>query len=214
MSGTGDPDGPPVAVPGSGTTLVEVLGRARTLGFLGPGPVEDHLAHAAGFLEALRSVTGRVVDLGSGGGVPGLVVATERPDLELVLVDATAKRCRFLEEVVQQLGLVATVIEGRAEIVGRGPLRGTADAVVARSFGPPSATAECAAPLLRLTGLLVVSEPPSGGDRWPAGPLGHLGLRPLLRTTTAPVMQVLEQASPCPDDYPRRDGVPAKRPLF
>jgi len=213
-SATGGPDGPPVAVGGPGTTLLDVLGRARTLGFLGPGPVEDHLAHTAGFLEALRSVTGRVVDLGSGGGVPGLIVAIERPDLELVLVDATAKRCRFLEEVLQQLSLKATVIEGRAEVVGRGPLRGTADAVVARSFGPPAVTAECAAPLLRPTGLLVVSEPPSGEDRWPAGPLEMLGLRPLLRTTTAPVMQVLVQGSSCPDEYPRRDGVPAKRPLF
>ena len=147
--------------------------------------------------------------------MPGLILAIERPDLELVLVDATAKRCRFLEEAVARLQLTASVIEGRAEVIGHGALRGTADAVVARSFGPPSVTAECAAPLLRPGGLLVVSEPPaSGEDRWPVAPLSKLGLRPLLRTTTSPVIQVLTLAASCPDEFPRRDGVPAKRPLF
>jgi len=194
--------------------LLEVLTRARALGFLGPGPVEGHLEHAAGFLEVLEGVRGRVVDLGSGGGVPGLILAVERADLDLVLVEATAKRCRFLEDAVRRLGLDVTVIEGRAEAVGRGPLRGAADAVVARSFGPPAVTAECAAPLLRAGGLLVVSEPPVSEDRWPAGPVSRLGLRPLFRTATPPFVQVLEQSVPCPEEFPRRDGVPAKRPLF
>jgi 16S rRNA (guanine527-N7)-methyltransferase len=115
--------------------LLEQLARARTLGFLGPGPVEHHIDHAAGFVDALAGVSGRVIDLGSGGGVPGLVVALARPELEVVLVDATAKRCRFLESAVDALGITAMVVEGRAEVVGRGPLRAGAAAVVARSFG-------------------------------------------------------------------------------
>lgn len=195
-------------------TLLEVLLRARTFGFLGPGPVEDHLAHATGFLEALGPVTGCVVDLGSGGGVPGLIVAIERPDLNVVLVDSSVKRCEFLHEAVGQLGVAVAVVQGRAEVVGRGPLRGLVDGVVARSFGPPSATAECAAPFLRRGGRLVVSEPPVAENRWPVAGVARLGLRPLFRTVTSPVMQVLEQASPCPDEYPRRDGVPGKRLLF
>lgn len=194
--------------------LLGQLERARGLGFLGPGPVEDHVLHAQGFVDALAGVAGVVVDLGSGGGVPGLVVAVARPDLELVLVDARAKRCRFLESAVAALDLAAGVVEGRAEVVGRGALRGTAVAVLARGFGPPAVTAECAAPLLRLGGRLVVSEPPEADDRWPAHPLRQLGLTVGPRTTTAPVMQVLEQTEPCPDRFPRRDGMPAKRPLF
>lgn len=195
-------------------TLLEVLTRSRTLGFLGPGPVEDHLEHAQGFVDALVSVEGRVVDLGSGGGVPGLVVASARPDLEILLVDASAKRCRFLEEAVGALGLATRVVEGRAEALGRGDLRGTADAVMARSFARPAPTAECAAPLLRVGGLLVVSEPPEDAGRWPADPLRTLGLAPRWRMTTGPTLQVLEQVEGCPDAFPRRDGVPAKRPLF
>jgi 16S rRNA (guanine527-N7)-methyltransferase len=196
------------------TTLMAQLERARSLGFLGPGPVLDHVEHAAGFVAELAEVHGRVIDLGSGGGVPGLVVAVARPDLEVILVDAMGKRCRFLEAAVDALG-VGQVIEGRAEVLGRGALRGTASAVLARSFGPPAATAECAAPLLRLGGLLLVSEPPeSDGQRWPSGPLAELGLSLQYRTASSPVLQVLEQTAPCPERYPRRDGVPGKRLLF
>lgn len=191
-----------------------MLERARTLGFLGPGAVEDHVDHAAAFLAALGDVNGLVVDLGSGGGVPGLVVGVDRPDLELVLVDAMAKRCRFLEWAVETLGLEARVMEGRAETLGRGSLRGTASAVMARSFGPPATTAECSSPLLRPGGLLLVSEPPEAQDRWPAAGLAELGLVAGQRVVASSTVQVLVQDGSCPDRFPRRDGVPAKRPLF
>ena len=196
--------------------LVEQLERARQLGFLGPGPVEPHIEHALVFVSALVDTTGTVVDLGSGGGVPGLVIAVGRPDLRLVLVDARARRCRFLEEAVAALEIEAEVIEGRAEVVGRTPLRGAADAVVARSFGVPATTAECGSPLLRLGGRLVVSEPPPPPqpDRWPAKGLGLLGLEAIGRVAEGATVQVLEQRTACPESYPRRDGVPAKQPLF
>lgn len=196
--------------------ITSQLERARALGFLGPGPVEEHVEHASGFLRALAGASGLVVDLGSGGGVPGLIVAAARPDLELVLVDAMAKRCQFLEEAVVALGFGArvTVVQGRAEVVGRGTRRGTATAVLARGFGPPAVTAECAAPLLLVGGRLIVSEPPSTVDRWPVAELSVLGLQPQVRLPGPPVIQVLEQVSPCPARFPRRDGMPAKRPLF
>ena len=195
--------------------LLAVLERSRTLGFLGPGPVSDHVEHAGGFLEALPDDATTLVDLGSGGGVPGLVLAVARPHLQIRLVDATAKRCRFLEEAVGVLGLANTqVVQGRAEVVGRGELRGWADVVVARSFGAPAVTAECAAPLLHPGGRLVVSEPPDAQARWDAAGLARLGLRLDRRSDSSPVMQLLVQTGPCPDEFPRRDGVPGKHPLF
>ena len=196
--------------------LLEQLERARTLGFLGPGPVEPHIDHAAVFGTALQDVRGTVIDLGSGGGVPGLVLAVARPDLRIVLMDARAKRCRFLEAAAEALGLTAEVIEGRAEVIGRTVRRGSADAVVARSFGVPAATAECGSPLLRVGGRLVVSEPPPPPrpDRWPVPGLRRLGLVATVRVVADTSVQVLEQRTPCPDAYPRRDGVPAKEPLF
>lgn len=200
--------------PPTDALLVEQLERARSLGFLGPGSVEDHIAHAAVFLDALAGRHGRVIDLGSGGGLPGLVVAVARPDLELILLDAMAKRCRFLESAVRVLGCQVAVVQGRAEVLGRGELRGTASVVLARSFGPPAVVAECGAPLLSAGGILVVSEPPGAPARWPAAPLAVLGLALGPRIGTSPQVQVLEQRSECPDRFPRRDGMPAKRPLF
>lgn len=200
----------------STSPLLEQLERARTLGLLGPGPAVDHLVHAQGFIDALVDVTGRVVDLGSGGGVPGLPLAVAREDLEVVLLDASVRRCEFLSSAVASLALGprVSVVVGRAEEIGRGELRGTAGAVIARSFGPPAATAECAAPLLAVGGRLVVSEPPDARDRWPAAGVGLLGLATVGSATGTPKVQVLELRRPCPDTYPRRDGVPAKRPLF
>lgn len=195
--------------------LVDQLNRSQCLGFLGPGPVTDHIAHADGFLAALEGISGTVVDLGAGGGVPGLVVAMARPDLRLVLLDAMAKRCRFLEEAVRELELEAEVVEGRAEEIGRSSRRGSASAVIARSFGSPSATAECGSPLLSTGGYLIVSEPPGDSDRWPSEGLSQLGLAPVDRRSVGEsTVQILRQATVCPDRFPRRNGIPSKRPLF
>lgn len=195
--------------------LRSVLERAQRLGVLGPTPIDDHLAHARHFLDALEDVTGRVLDLGSGAGIPGLVVADARPDLTVVLLDAHSKRAALLEQGAQELttNQPIEVLHGRAEEIGRDPLqRAQYDAVMARLFGPPAATAECSSPFLRSGGLVLVSEPPDHEDRWPADGIAQLGLRRHERSTD--LLAVLEQATPCPDRYPRRNGVPAKRPLF
>ena len=195
--------------------LITQLERARALGFLGPGPVESHIDHAGVFLAAVSDTAGVVLDLGSGGGVPGLVLAVARPDLRLVLLDARAKRCELLRSAVRELGVEAEVVEGRAEVLGRSALRGTADAVVARSFGVPATTAECGSPFLRVGGLLVVSEPPvPGSDRWPVEGLRPLGLTVGARLGEGPSVQLLVQATACPEGFPRPDGQPARRPLF
>jgi 16S rRNA (guanine527-N7)-methyltransferase len=200
------------------TPLLAVLVRARQLGVLGPGPVEDHVVHAQAFVDALAALPGGslVVDLGSGAGIPGLVVALARSDLRLVLVDAAERRTALLEEAVAALGVQeqVQVVRGRAEVLGHQDLwRQQAAAVTARSFGPPAVTAECAAPLLAVGGLLVVSEPPEQVDRWPAEALAELGLEPQPAGDDDTV-RILRQVSACPDRYPRRVGVPAKRPLF
>jgi 16S rRNA (guanine527-N7)-methyltransferase len=205
-------------VPGS--ALHDVLEEARELGFLGPGPVAGHIEHAAGFLRAVGEPHPRaVVDLGSGGGLPGLVVAQAWPDARVALLDANERRSAFLARAVLALGLDRRVVvaHSRAEDAGRDPAwRSRADLVVSRSFGPPAVTAECAAPLLMEGGRLVVSEPPDGTpDRWPEEALAELGLRPVGRLEQAfSRFQILRQDTLCPEHFPRRVGVPAKRPLF
>jgi len=138
---------------------------------LGTRPIHEVVAHAESFVVALAGVHGVVVDLGSGGGVPGLVIAYRRPDLEVVLVDRRATRTDHLHRLVGRLGwsarvrVVTTEAEHVADLLGD-----RVDAVVARGFGSPVATLRAAAPLLRPGGRLVVSEPPSSEPtaRWPA----------------------------------------------
>jgi len=199
------------------------------LGFLGPGPLGVQRRHAEGFSAVLarrnsaEELSGPVLDLGSGGGLPGLVVAVARPDLRLVLLDANARRTDFLAGAVTRLGLGerVSVVAERAEVAGRQPSRrGQFAAVVARSFGPPATLAECAAPFLAVGGWLVVSEPPSEAQpgpetvRWPADGLAQFGLAREAVVAGEFSYQVLRQHSACPDRFPRRNGVPAKRPLF
>jgi 16S rRNA (guanine527-N7)-methyltransferase len=160
----------------------------------------------------------RIVDLGSGGGVPGLVLALELPGTAWLLLDSNTRRTAFLGEAVEQLGLVdrVRIWEGRAEVAGRDPaVRAGADAVVARGFAGPAVTAECAAPLLGVGGRLIVSEPPgTSGERWDPAALHQLGLGPPRLVQGDYTYVILEQGALCPDRFPRRVGVPGKRPLF
>jgi 16S rRNA (guanine527-N7)-methyltransferase len=214
----------------SPTPLIELLTEARALGFLGPGPLDPQVRHAQGFTAIARRLSGlgsaQLVDLGSGGGLPGLVVATEWADASVALLEANGRRAAFLRRAVERLDLEGrvSVLEERAEVCGREPgLRGHFDGVLARSFGRPAVLAECAAPLLRVEGWLLVSEPPrsdpqdgqDGHDaRWPAEPLRQLGLEPAEVIHEGFEYRTLRQREPCPDRFPRRNGVPAKKPLF
>ena len=206
-------------------------------GFLGPGPVDVHVRHAWPLVDELAGL-GTIVDLGSGGGVPALVLAVALPASNWALVEAQQRRAVWLTDAARALGVAdrVLVLHERAEVTGRGPWRGRAAAVVSRAFGPPAVTAECAAPLLAVGATCWVSEPPgpgggrrsagthgpagdegpasvegSGGDRWPAGGLAELGLSFARR---APGWAGLTAVAACPDRYPRRVGIPAKRPLF
>jgi len=195
------------------SALTAVLERSAARGFLGPRPLDDQREHARGFAAAAPrrpAASELVCDLGSGGGLPGLVLAVEVwPESHWVLVEGMAKRCELLRWAVDELGIAdrVTVVHDRVEHLARPgqPLRSSCALVTSRSFGPPRVTAEAAAPLLVPGGALVVSEPPdSDGRRWPASGLDPLGLRPegVVRTDRAGYM-VLTQHRPCPDDYPR-----------
>jgi 16S rRNA (guanine527-N7)-methyltransferase len=208
---------PPVVLSDADRAAVlQILGRSQELGFLGPGPLEPQVDRSLAFTQ-IGPAPGRLLDLGSGGGLPGFVLAFAWPDTALVLLDGSVRRCAFLSSVVVDLGWEEriTVVAERAELTGRSALRATIDLVVARGFGPAAVTAECAAPLLRVDGQLVVSEPPGGApERWPADELATLGLEVGERVAEPVALQVLRQVRVCPDRFPRRVGIPNKRPLF
>jgi len=145
---------------------------------LGAAPISDIIEHSGAFLAPLFGISGTVVDLGSGGGVPGLVIAWMRSDLRVVLVDRRATRTDHLQRLVHRLGRAdqVTVLTTDAAALPR-LLDGPATAVVARSFGPPDAVLTAAIPILAEGGIVVVSEPPEATvARWTPELLNAHGL--------------------------------------
>ena len=109
--------------------------------------------------------------------------------------------------------------EDSAEEAGRtGRLRGKFELVTSRSFGGPAVTAECGAPFVSIGGVMVVSEPPDGFEdsRWPVEGLAKVGLLAAARMRFDERFgyQILVKSDSTADRYPRRVGIPAKRPLF
>jgi 16S rRNA (guanine527-N7)-methyltransferase len=193
----------------SGSTapeLVTALVDAQRLGFLGARPIPDVIAHARGFVRALRAYehVETVLDLGAGGGVPGLVVAHDLPDLQVTLLDRRAKRTDFLERVVRRLGWGDRVSVICADAESFVPID-QFDGVMARGFGPPEFTLSVAAHLVRAGGPMVISEPP-GADRWDEAVLARLGVRRAINPLTSPRADPSSQESESSGDL---DGLVA-----
>ena len=161
------------------TGLVGALTEAQHLGFLGARPISEVIEHARAFVEGLDGLPtdARVIDLGSGGGVPGLVIANDRAGLRVTLLDRRTKRTDFLERVVGRLGWVDRVSVVATDVRTFDPDR-LFDAAVARGFGPPAETLAAAARVVRAGGRVVISEPPTG-DRWDADALAAAGVERL-----------------------------------
>lgn len=154
--------------------LIEALGSSQRLGFLGDLPIPAVIAHARHFVTAVTSwcpePAPRIADIGSGGGVPGLVVAHDLPAAYVVLIDRRATRTDHLARLVHRLGFGTRVQVVTADLATTPPqLAGTFQVVTARGFGPPPVTLSAARPLLADGGVVIISEPPSGhADRWDA----------------------------------------------
>jgi len=226
--------------------LLDVLAQAQAQGFLGAHvPLIDHLANGFGFTDIItRERTATVVDLGSGGGVPALVIAAAIPTVRITLVERGTKRARFLVDAVHALELESRVevIADDAEVAARHPrFTEQTDVVTARSFGPPAVTAEAACRFLRVGGRLIVSEPPRDADvandeapdatcrpksidlglaadrsqRWPESRLAPTGLVPTDRVQLGGSnFQVLHRRGSIESQLPRRSATTRKRPLF
>ena len=100
----------------------------------------------------------RLLDVGSGGGVPGLVLASSRPDLAVTLLDATAKKVNFLRDTAATLGLVhVAAVQGRAEELGHAPNhRETYDVVTARAVARLATLVELTLPFVRVGGTAIL----------------------------------------------------------
>jgi 16S rRNA (guanine527-N7)-methyltransferase len=175
---------------------------------------ERHVLDALRGVEELdRCPAGAFVDVGSGGGVPGLVLGVVRPERELHLVEATARKAAFLEETAALIGVRAVVHAERSEDLVRtgGELRDRCACACARALAAPPAAAELCLPFVEVGGRVVlwVGESVDVGGVSVAGTAVGGELLPV----ATPGLVVLAKVAPTPERFPRRVGVAARRPL-
>ena len=179
---------------------------------------------ALGRNSELLSGDSRVVDVGSGAGLPGVPLKLAFPGIELHLVESVGKKTAFLEHIAETLGLEGVYVHrGRAEALAREQdLRESFDLALVRGLARTSLLLEFSLPFCR-TGGLVVALKHGGLDEEleeAGSALSELGGRPagefpvtLEGLTDNRVVVAFQKAAPTPDRYPRRVGIPAKRPL-
>ena len=166
---------------------------------------------------------GRIIDVGSGGGLPGMILALARPDLQVTLLEATGKKCRFLEETISALSLRGVrVLSLRAEAAGRDPdHRERYDLAVARGLASLNVLIEYTVPLVRVGGRVLALKGTAAEDEvgTATAALQALGSEVVAAHDALPgvidharIVEIVKR-QPTPEAYPRRDGVPSKRPL-
>ena len=166
----------------------------------------------------------KCMDVGSGAGFPGLPLKILAPDLNLCLVESVGKKARFLEHMVQRLNLHGvTIYNNRAEVLGRDSLlRETFDLVLARALGPMNVVTELTLPFPRIGGKVILFkkgdisreiEEAQGAIIKLGGRLAGLHPAQLAGFEDNRTLVILDKVAQTPDIYPRKAGIPKKRPL-
>jgi 16S rRNA (guanine527-N7)-methyltransferase len=171
---------------------------------------EARRLHVEGALAAAELLAaGPVVDVGSGGGSPGIPLALSRPELEFVLLESSRRKCEFLREWAERLPN-ADVVCARAEEHGRGEGRDAYATALARALAPPQVAAEWCLPLVRPGGRVVLFVGPSADEAAVAKVAALLAAEP---EPGPPGFFLLRKLGPTPERFPRRPGIARKRPL-
>jgi 16S rRNA (guanine527-N7)-methyltransferase len=166
----------------------------------------------------------RVIDVGAGAGFPGIPLKLVYPGIRLTLLEATGKKVTFLEHLIQRLDLrQVTAIKARAEELGHDPdHRAGYDLALARAVAEMPVVAEYTLPFCKLGGWLVAQKGEAGpAEAWAAertikllgGELRRVQPVELPSLPENRSLVLVEKVSPTPQAYPRRPGVPSRRPL-
>jgi 16S rRNA (guanine527-N7)-methyltransferase len=171
-----------------------------------------HVLDALAGLPAIDGAPdGPLADVGSGGGLPGLVLAIARPHRHVHLIEANARKAAFIGEAAAELGLAVDVHPERSEELARGALRDGFACVVARALAPPPVAMELCLPLCRPGGRVVLwSREPADA----ALAFATAALAGELRMPECPGVLVAGKFGATPERFPRRPGMAAKRPLY
>jgi 16S rRNA (guanine527-N7)-methyltransferase len=165
-----------------------------------------------------------MLDIGTGGGLPGMVLAIACPEFSTYLLDSTGKKIAFLDDVVRELGLEnVTTIHARAEEIAHQPrYRNAFDLVTARAVTTLPALLELALPTLRTNGTMLlpkgveIEEELEAGRRAAEilrGEIVSAELLPDIGSTVETRLVIARKLATTPSAYPRRSGMPSKNPL-
>lgn len=208
--------------------LAENSAAAGLTSVRGPDEISRrHIGESLLLLEALDNagaVRSPVIDIGSGGGVPGIPIKIARPHLVLTLLEATKKKAAFLELAVEQLALAdVSIVNARAEDAARDVAhRETYALALARAVAPLPVLLELALPFLQIGGVLATPKGSKAEDEVSAATnaLAECGgeiidVRPLRLPWEgpSPLLVLVRKVRHTPGKYPRRAGIPSKRPL-
>jgi 16S rRNA (guanine527-N7)-methyltransferase len=178
-----------------GLTSVRELDEARRV----------HVEESLAAVEIVRRFEGPILDVGSGGGAPGIPLAAALPERQVTLLEANGRKCTFLREAAREFPNVV-VVQGRAEEQETDRF----GVAVAKALAPPPVAAEWCLPLVAPGGAVVLYVGPTAdadavsrvSERVGGGPAEQL-----------PGLLVLRKLEPTPPGFPRRPGVAKKRPL-
>lgn len=191
------------------------------------GIVDDHILDSLScvLFEPLVSA-GNLVDVGSGGGLPGLPLGIAVEGLRVCLVEATAKKVAFLGSAATQLGVPNfRILNQRAEELGRSEeFRGSYEVATARALAPLDVLAEYCLPLVKVGGHAIAMKGRVGKDELRRGEYAAsvVGgeVSEIIKVSRLPEYEqkqrhlvVFKKTEETPEKYPRRVGLPAKKPL-
>lgn len=181
-----------------------------------PDLVQDLVQDGLALLDQLGDARS-LIDVGSGGGMPGIPIQIARPELQVTLLEADRRKAAFLVHAAATLGLGGLrVVPERAEIAGHGPLRELFDVAVSRALAPMPVAAELCLPFVRVGGRMLALRS-TVEEAWPAIELLGGGRAQIVPAPTQArargVIVVVPKVAPTPTAYPRRPGLPNKRPL-
>ncbi len=181
-----------------------------------PEQAEALIADAGVLVKASWTGITRVIDIGSGGGLPAIPLAVAMPQVEFTLLEANDRKCAFLEHVAATLNLTNVVVAaGRAEELGHRPaLREQFDRAISRAAARPEVLLELALPFVRTGGDLVAQVSPLDPlVLVPAARLLGGGTPRLEHPARGHALLVVPKVAPTPTRFPRRTGVPGRKPL-
>ena len=179
-----------------------------------------HILDSLSLFPTLASIeSSHVIDVGSGGGLPGIPLAILKPDSRFVLLEATGKKAAFLQSVVDRLSLgnVRVVCQRAEDAATHGSAhRGAFDVVIARAVGPLPVLLELTVPFARVGGMIAAIK----GERAPEEIEASAGALMALRSEVVDLQRgetgtivLIRKCKSTPRIYPRRPGEPKRRPL-